>query len=559
LDNDQFKYIFWEINSDDMIFKTILVTVLYVGIFSFISAQQAFTTEDIHAAGRLMGLQFDNQEIDSLYPNLQEYLEDYNSNRNIKINNSIPPAVYFNPFPNGYAVSDRKQIIEFQQDPIERPDDINDIAYYSISELGHLIKTRQISSVELTEFYLQRLIKYDKTLHCVITYTEDRALKQARAMDAEIASGRYRGPLHGIPYGIKDLFATKGYKTTWGAMPYKDQILDMDAAVVEKLDEAGAVLIAKLTLGALAWGDVWYGEKTRNPWDPTRGSSGSSAGPAAAVSAGLVPFALGTETLGSIVSPSTVCGTTGLRPTFGRVSRYGAMALSWSMDKVGPICRSAEDCAMVFDAIRGKDIRDKSTIEAPFSYSRTSAIDTLTIGYLPAMFDGDYAFKSQDSTALEVLRSLGFELRLVDLPDYPSLNFLLGVEAAAAFDDLTRSGDDDLLVRQIRNAWPNTFRAARFVPAVEYVQAMRLRTMLIEEMAGLFNDVDVIAHPSWASSMLSITNMTGHPTVVVPNGFRDERPTSISFTGRLFEEGVVLRLAQMYQDTTGWDEMHPVE
>jgi len=271
----------------------------------------------------------------------------------------------------------------------------------------------------------------------------------------------------------------------------------------------------------------------------------------------LVPFALGTETLGSIVSPSTVCGTTGLRPTFGRVSRYGAMALSWSMDKVGPICRSAQDCAIVFDAIYGKDPRDMSTVDAPFSYSQDRGIDTLTIGYIPAIYNGDYTFKSQDSTTLELLRAHGFELKIVELPDYPSITFLLGVEAAAAFDDLTRNGNDDLLVRQIRNAWPNSFRAARFVPAVEYIQAMRLRSILIEEMADVFEKVDVIAHPSWASSMLWITNMTGHPTVVVPNGFHDGLPTSISFTGKLFREGDVLRLAQLYQDETEWDEKHP--
>lgn len=492
-----------------------------------------------------------------MHRNLQEYLEDYSSNREIIIDNSIAPAMYFNPFPLGYEVPNAPGIIEFQKSAVERPSDPNDLAYYSISDLGHLIETRQITSVELTEYYLNRLYEFDPKLHCVITFTEDRALRQARAMDDEIASGQYRGPLHGIPYGIKDLFATKGYKTTWGAMPYKDQVLDIDAAVVEKLDEAGAVLIAKLTLGALAWGDVWFGAKTRNPWAPERGSSGSSAGPASAVSAGLVPFAIGTETLGSIVSPSTVCGTTGLRPTFGRISRYGAMALSWSMDKVGPICRNAEDCAIVFDAIRGEDPRDKSTINAAFSYSYKNTIDTLTIGYVGSIYDGRYPFKTQDSTAVEVLKKLGFTLKLVELPDYPSINFLLGVEAAAAFDDLTRSGDDDLLVRQIRNAWPNTFRSARFVPAVEYIQAMRLRTMLIEDLAALFKDVDVIVHPSWASSMLSMTNMTGHPTVVVPNGFRDGRPTSISFTGRLFEEGVVLSLVQMYQDATEWDEFHP--
>ena len=542
-----------------MLIKTFSTILILGGVLSIVSAQEAFTMEDIHSAARLMGLQFENMEVDSMSANLENYLDDYNDNREIKINNNIAPAVYFNPLPVDFKISNRKDNIEFGEVQTERPDDLNELAFYSISKLGYLIKTRQITSVELTEFYLQRLLAYDATLHCVITYTEDLALRQARAMDDEIASGLYRGPLHGIPYGIKDLFATRGYKTTWGAMPYKDQIIDVDAAIVEKLNTAGAVLIAKLTLGALAWGDVWYGEQTRNPWDPETGSSGSSAGPAAAVSAGLVPFAIGTETLGSIVSPSTVCGTTGLRPTFGRVSRFGAMAVSWSMDKIGPICRSAKDCAIVFDAIRGKDPRDMSTIHAPFSYSDKHNNDTLIIGYVSSVFNGDYPFKSQDSTALELLRSMGIELKLVELPDYPSITFILDVEAAAAFDELTRSGDDDLLVRQIRNAWPNSLRASRFVPAVEYIQALRLRTMLIEEMADLYEEIDIIAHPSFASSMLWITNMTGHPTVVVPNGFREGLPTSISFTGRLFEEGTLLRLVQAYQDATEWHNMHPLE
>ncbi len=340
-------------------------------------------------------------------------------------------------------------------------------------------------------------------------------------------------------------------------MPYKEQRLDYDAAVIEKLDEAGAVLCAKLTLGALAWGDVWYGEQTRNPWDTSRGSSGSSAGSASAVAAGLLPFALGTETLGSIVSPSTVCGTTGLRPTFGRVSRYGAMALSWSMDKIGPICRSAEDAAIVFNAIQGKDERDPFTFEAAFNYNDEFDPKTLSVGYIASDFERDYPFKEQDAEALQTLKKLGYKLVPLKLPDLPDLRMILSAEAAAAFDELTRSGRDDLLVRQIRRAWPNVFRAARFIPAVEYIQANRLRTQLIADMDKLFKQVDVYVNPSWASSSLSITNYSGHPCIALPNGFRNGRPTSITFTGKLFGEAELLRFAKDFQDATDFHEKRP--
>jgi Asp-tRNA(Asn)/Glu-tRNA(Gln) amidotransferase A subunit family amidase len=432
----------------------------------------------------------------------------------------------------------------------------------TIARLSHIIKDRKMSCREVAEAFIKRLKKKAPELHCVITMTEERALAQADKLDAELAAGKYRGPLHGIPYGAKDLLAAKGYPTTWGAEPYREQTIDMDASVIEQLDEAGAVLIAKLSMGALAWGDVWYGEKTRNPWDTTKGSSGSSAGSASAVAAGLVPFAIGTETLGSIVSPSTVCGTTGLRPTFGRVSRHGAMALSWSMDKIGPITRSAADAGLVLAAIANYDPRDAHAIEAGFQYKwPTTRVKVGTrIGYYKSRMERDYPFHAQDSVVLETLRELGYELVPIELPEEPEIRFILNVEAAAAFEALTRSNKDDELTRQIVNAWPNAFRTAHFVPAVAYVQASRLRRQLMEDVDKVLTEanVDVYVNPSWHSNSLFITNMTGHPSITVPNGMNEEgTPTSITFTGKLFGEQALVDLAAAYQKATKWDDLHP--
>ncbi|MEO1653205.1 MAG: amidase, partial [Bacteroidota bacterium] len=402
------------------------------------------------------------------------------------------------------------------------------------------------------------LREYDPQLHCVIQLTEELALQQARQADQEIQAGKYRGPLHGIPYGVKDLLATKHYNTTWGAQPYKAQYIDEDAAVVKKMREAGAVLVAKLTLGALAMGDVWYGGKTRNPWNLDQGSSGSSAGSASAVSAGLLPFAIGTETLGSIVSPSTRCGTTGLRPTFGRVSRTQAMALSWTMDKIGPICRSVEDCALVFRYLHGPDGQDLRVVDVPFHYDAQMDPKKLKIAYVKDAFEGDYGFKKQDQAVLDKFREMGVELVPIELPQLPEISFILMVEAAAAFDQLTLTNQDDELVRQYKNAWPNLFRQARFVPAVEYVQANRLRTLLMQEMEKLMSKVDVFISPSFRGNTLRITNLTGHPCVVLPNGFtQNNSPTSITFIGQLFEEGKLLRVAQAFQEATGFHRKHP--
>jgi Asp-tRNA(Asn)/Glu-tRNA(Gln) amidotransferase A subunit family amidase len=406
--------------------------------------------------------------------------------------------------------------------------------------------------------YIERLKRFDSQLLCVVSFTEARALEAAKRADEEIAKGKYRGMLHGIPYGAKDLLAVKGTKTTWGSVPYKEQTIDETATVVQRLDDAGAVLIAKLTLGELAWGDVWFGGMTRNPWDLEDGSSGSSAGSASATSAGCVAFAIGTETWGSIVSPSTRCGVTGLRPTFGRVSRAGAMALSWSMDKIGPICRTVEDCAIVLDVIDGPDGVDAAVVDAPFVYSARTKLSDLKVGYVKSMFDEDYPNKANDAAVLDKLRELGATLVPVELPKIPaqSLTCILTVEAATAFEDLTRLNRDDQMVRQIKNAWPNTLRAARFIPAVEYIQANRARTLLMREFDAL--PVDVYITPAFGGDNLLYTNLTGHPSVVLPNGFNEDgNPTSITFMGRLFEEGKVLAVAKAYQDATNWHLKHP--
>ena len=528
------------------------------GAFTGSGLMDAITGDDVKRSAKISGLEFTQKEVDSIVSGLEEYRNHYVANRQYNLPNSVPPAFVFNPFPPGFKK-------DFTDQPggytgvgnIRRPATDDELAFYSVRQLAKLIVTKQITSEELTKMYIARLKKYDPTLKCVVTLTEELALEQARAADKALENGTYYGMLHGIPYGLKDMFATKGYPTTYGATPYKDQKLDYDAAVVEKLRQAGAVLVAKLSLGELAMGDTWFGGQTRNPWDTETGSSGSSAGPAAAVAAGLVPFAIGSETLGSIVSPSTVCGVTGLRPTFGRISRHGAMALSWTMDKIGPLCRDAEDCAIVLSYLHGADGKDYSAINVPFSYPMSHNPKLVTIGYVKSAFDKEYPFKEQDAMTLSALRIMGYELKEIELPALPKIDFLLAVEAAAAFDDLTLSNMDDQLAQQLKRSWPNILRTARFVPAVEYVKANRIRTHLIIEMDKCFQGVDVIVHPSWASDGLRISNLTGHPAVVVPNGFKDSKPTSITFMGKLYREGDLLKVAKAYQDQSGFHLQHP--
>ncbi|MCS7081609.1 MAG: amidase [Bacteroidota bacterium] len=520
----------------------------------------------LEAAAELAGLSFTEEERALMLEDLQNLQQAYERLRQVRLENATPPALVFNPLPRGFRVPrptgpPNRRPRPRPVAPVEVPSDLENLAFLTIAQWASLLRSQRVSSEALTRMYLERLKRYDPVLQCVVTLTEELALEQARQADREIRSGQYRGPLHGIPWGAKDLLATKGIPTTWGTGLYRDQILDYDATVVERLHQAGAVLVAKLTLGELAWGDVWFGGTTRNPWNPEQGSSGSSAGSAAAVAAGLLVFSVGSETLGSIVSPSSRCGATGLRPTFGRVSRYGAMALSWSMDKLGPICRSVEDCALVLAAIQGPDGRDPSVVEAAFDWDRRPDYRRLRVGYLAQAFEADYPNKRFDEETLRVLRQdLGLELVPVSWPDLPvqALRFILDVEAAAAFDEITRDGRIRQMRRQGRNTWPNTFRYARLIPAVEYVQANRLRTRLIEETARVFEELDVVVSPSFGGGTLLLTNLTGHPCVVLPNGFREDgTPTSITFIGKLFGEVELLSLAMAYQDATDFHRRHP--
>jgi Asp-tRNA(Asn)/Glu-tRNA(Gln) amidotransferase A subunit family amidase len=531
------------------------------------TAPDEITVSMARTAQQLFGLSFTDAQLDSTRRNLAGYRDSYEALRKIELPNGVAPSVVFDPRPlrMRQAMGGTSQIAgKLPVAPEAKlPANRNDLAFYTVRQLGELLRLRLISSEDLTRFCLARLKKHDPRLHCVITLTEELALQQARQADQEIKEEKYRGPLHGIPYGVKDLFSAKGYKTTWGSVPYKEQMLYEDAAVVERLRDAGAVLVAKLTLGELAQGDVWFGEKTRTPWDVSKGSSGSSAGSASAVAAGLVPFAIGTETLGSIISPSTACGVTGLRPTYGRVSRAGAMALSWSMDKAGPIARTAEDCALVLAALTaaGPDARDAATLLAPnsFRYAFGTNLKKLRVGYLKAAFDQNYATKANDQASLDVLRQLGVELVPIELPAIApgSLRFVLTAEGAAAFDGLTRSGRDKEMVLQNRFAWPNTFRSSRFIPAVEYLQAQRVRSLLIEQMDEKLKGLDLYIAPSFSAN-LTLTNLTGHPAIALPNGFTAQGlPTTITFLGQLYEEGKLLALAKAYQDATAFDEKHP--
>jgi Asp-tRNA(Asn)/Glu-tRNA(Gln) amidotransferase A subunit family amidase len=540
-------------------------TALPTALWALLQDQESTITKDMLAhAETIAGLEFTDAERELVVEGVNRNLQAYEQLRTVKVPNSVHPALAFDPLLPGREPEVRQRVSRRSRRPdVRRPANLEDVAFWSLTELGELLRTRQVSSVELTEMYLGRLGRYGAKLECVITATDELAMRQARRADAELAAGIHRGPLHGIPWGAKDLLAEDEYRTTWGAKPYEGQRLPYDATVVRRVEEAGAVLIAKLTLGALAMGDVWYGGRTRNPWNLEQGSSGSSAGSASATVAGLVGFSIGSETLGSIVSPATRCGATGLRPTFGRVSRYGAMALSWSMDKLGPICRSVEDCALVFDAIRGADGKDPTARNVPFAWDAELPLRELRLGYYRSAFEEEHRGSEFDLAALDAMRSLGPPLMPVSLPDeYPvsALRVILNAEAAAAFDDLTRTNQDDLLVRQSAGAWPNSFRRSRFIPAVEYIQANRVRTMLMGAMERTMDGVDVFITPSYGGNVLLTTNLTGHPAVTLPSGFREDgTPVSISFIGRLYGEAELLAVAKAFQDATGHHLERPPE
>lgn len=535
------------------------------------SGEREITEAMIRDAAAVAGVLFTEEELEQMLANVNRNRERLSEIRRVPLDNSVAPPLHFNPLLPGSKVDFSKRPFRTSKPPsVAKPSDLEQAAYWPVTELAELLRTRQVKSVELTDMYLQRLKKHNPRLNCVVTLTEDLAMSQARAADAEIGAGEYRGPLHGIPWGCKDIVSVKGYPTTWGAAPYKDRILDLDATVVQKLAGSGAVLVAKLTTGELALDDVWFGGRTNNPWDVNMGSQGSSAGPASATAAGLVGFSIGTETGGSIVEPSGICGVTGLRPTFGRVSRHGVMTLSWSLDKVGAMCRSVEDCAIVLGAIQGADGHDGSAVDVPFDWDATLDATRLRVGYLASAYQDTRQSKQvdeNDDAALATLRAQGMELVAVDLPEgpYPDLFLIILADEAAALHHplATESRGLKRQDRVIGN------RAARLLPAVEYIQSQRLRTQLMRGMDRLMETVDVYALPfdyadytpnPIATRNTHITNLTGHPSVTLPNGFNEKgTPTSVTFIGKLYGEAEMLAVAKSYQDATGWHLKRPPE
>ncbi|TLP82840.1 amidase [Maribacter sp. ACAM166] len=527
------------------------------------SSKTEFSKKDVLKSQKLIGLEFNKKHIDTIYPYLKRNKEGFDTLRKHTLGNDVFPAIRFDPLPLNFSPKPQPGFPDWEiPEDVQLPKKESDLAYYNIPQLASLIKSKKISSYELTQFFIERLKKYNPILQCTITITEEMALEQAKKMDQELATGTYRGILHGIPYGVKDLMAVDGYKTTWGAEPYRNQKIEMTATVVEKLQNAGGVLVAKLVSGSLARGDVWFDGKTKNPWDTEQGATGSSAGSGSATAAGLVPFALGTETLGSITSPSTRNGVTGLRPTYGRVSRHGVMSLSWSMDKVGPMARSAEDCAIVYSVITGKDPKDATTTDYPDGFEPNKDITKLRIGYLKKDIEKDTSLsKGNLENALETFKKMGLTLNEVELPEdlpYKSFDVILRAEAGAFFDELVRSGDVDKMVEQDQSSRANSLRQARFIPAVEYLQANRHRQVLIEKMEAIMKNYDILISPTFGNKQLVITNLTGHPVISIPTGLdKEKHPTSITLVGNLYDEASILLLAKAFQENTEFDEMHP--
>ena len=550
-------------------------------------APMRITKDMMHDAEKLIGIELTDKQEDMALPGVNRALDNYEVVRKIDVPLDTEPAIVFHPALPGFHIkrAATRTKFKFGRNEPAQFKSVEDLAFATVPQLAELIRTKKVSSLELTKMYLARLKRYGPKLLCVVTLTEDLAMKQAQDADNDLKRGKYRGPLHGIPWGAKDLLATKGIKTTWGAEPYRDQAINYDATVVERLRDAGAVLVAKLSMGALAQGPKWFGGVTRNPWVPDEdrlGSSGSSAGPASATSAGLVGFSIGTETLGSIVSPSSRCGVTGLRPTYGRISRYGAMGLSWTMDKIGPICRGVEDCAAALDAIYGPDNRDLTVGDAPFNWSADLLLDKLRVAYLKTEFEAPAPPNANEQQrqlterrnamykeALDALQKAGVKMAPIELPKFPTQNirYILTAEAATAFDDITRDGRVNQLSGQDPGDWPNTFRTSRFVPAVEYLRAQRARVLLMREIDKLMSQWDVFVSPAPGSASLIITNLTGHPAVCVPCGFLDvpganngpiqHLPQAIMFTGGLYDEASPLRVALAFEQATKWHTMHP--
>ncbi len=546
------------------------------------SGEPAITKPMLRDALALSGLSFDDKDQQSMLDAANQSLARYEEVRKLHIPNDVAPPFYFSAIVPGMKVNRTREPLHFSAPHVRRPANLEDAAFWPVTQLTQLLRTRQVTSVELTEMYLARLHRYNEKLNCVVTFLDEVALAQAKQADADMAAGKHKGPLHGIPWGAKDIIAVKGYKTTWGSGAYKDQVIDEDASVVEMLREAGAVLLAKLTSGELAQGDRWFGGQTKNPWNTAEGSSGSSAGPASATAAGLVGFGIGSETSGSILSPSGRCGVTGLRPTFGRVSRYGVMALSWTQDRLGPLCRYAEDCALVMSVIARPDDRDLSVSEIPFNWNAHFDVRGLRVGYLKDAFEEtrDAAAKKNEEKALAQVEALGVKLIPVTVPDAPTDAVGFGVESAAFFDELIRSGRDKQMTSLERG---NGFRSSRLIPAVEYLQSQRARTMMMMKLAEATAGVDVYLGPRefrrwWRSRPrprrrapeqaaprqsanqrhFAMANSAGYPAVSVPNGFTEAgTPTALTFYARPFGEAGLLALTKAYQDASGFHTKRP--
>ena len=543
--------------------KKLLVLLLLISFFFTRAQTKADSIATIQNWAKWYDLDFTTAEADSMMSNLVNFRQSYAKMHQRLPKNDLAFPMAFKPAPVGFKIPMSQQKISWQIPAnVSLPKDKNDLAFYSILQLASLIKNKKISSMELTQFFIDRLKKWGDTLESVITLTEELAMKEAKQADDELKKGIYRGPLHGIPYGLKDLFAVRQYKTTWGSTPYKDQVVDEDAFVYTQLKNAGAVLCAKLSLGALAYNNKWFGGETKNPWNLKQGSSGSSAGSAASVVAGLLPFTIGTETLGSIVSPSTRCGATGLRPTFGTVSRSGAMVLCWTLDKAGPICRSAEDDAIVYYYMKGTDGKDASAVDHAFNYNQKADVKKMRVAFAQNYFN-KLAKDAPEWKALDEFKSMGVTPQPVTFPDSTIVQFnligiILNAESAAAFDELTRTNRDDLIERQDKDFWPNSFRSARMIPAVEYINAIRYRSELCQQINDFMKNYDVVIVPTFAGSQLAVTNLTGHPVVCMPMGFNQRGlPLSITLIGNLYDEASILEAAKAYQDHTDHHKKHP--
>jgi Asp-tRNA(Asn)/Glu-tRNA(Gln) amidotransferase A subunit family amidase len=540
------------------------------------AAPDPISADALEIAQQLIGVNLPAGERDNARPLVTRHRDSYDVIRKVTLPSETEPAFSFRiPLPartgrNHRAASQQARPSRVTSAAVRppRPRAIEDLAFEPVSTLSELIAARVVSSTELTTMYLQRLKRYDPVLHCVVTLTEDLAVAQATEADQEIKAGRYRGPLHGIPYGIKDLFAVKDVLTTWGAQPYADQVFPYDATAVTRMREAGAVLVAKLSTGELAVGDLWFRDRTRNPWNPERGSSGSSAGPASAASAGLVGFAIGTETGGSNVSPASTCGVVGLRPTYGRVSRFGCMTLRWTLDKVGPITRSVADAAAVLTALHGPDGRDETVPDLPFFWDGARSVKGLRIGYIERELTGPFDAEDRQQVAarrplleaaMNVYRQAGATLVPITLPDLPAqaLYAILNAEAGAMFDELVRSGRINELTDKGVNGRANQLRATRFIPAVEYIRAQRIRTLLVQQMNTLFDTIDLFLSPSQSESV-TMTNLTGHPAMVVPAGFVEGLPIALMLTGRHWGEATLARAGAAFEAATDWHTKHPL-